>query len=71
MQRKIFRIEQMVGDSRDMSVAGHRGETEQSSKAVHPAETQSTLASELEGIHAIIARNMLPKEEVIAFNSSS
>jgi chemotaxis protein CheZ len=59
VQRKVFRIERMVGDGRDKSVAEHHGDqSDESRKSLQPVEARSTIARELELIHSTIAGKM-------------
>jgi chemotaxis protein CheZ len=60
VQRKIFRIEQMVGSDSGASVAGQpvHSQPDHVSEAQFRAEAESTAAHELAAIHAAITRNM-------------
>ena len=60
MQRKVFRIEQMVGGGSGTSVAGQHvhSQPDHTSEAHSRTEEQSTAAHELAAIHAAISCNM-------------
>jgi chemotaxis protein CheZ len=60
VQRKVFRIEQMVGGDRDTSVAGQPDQRQpDSARESHPRSEAGTMpAHELAAIHSAITRNM-------------
>jgi len=61
VQRKVFRIEQMIGSGRDTSVALQqhvRGEPDHANESHSQPEARSVAAHDLAAVHSAIARNM-------------